>query len=103
MWGQSSPRECKKVMQDMATVVKAMVERLDAELHDDDVNVCLGCFNLEEWSRLRRRPDAHSEALLYRMCDKLARALRLPGSEIRAEFAEALPLCLAERERERDC
>ena len=50
---QKSPSECRAVMRDMAVVVEASHARLDAELHDTDVNICLGCFNLSAWREIQ--------------------------------------------------
>ena len=83
----------------MASVVTDLLERLDAELSNDDVVCTLQVFDLQEWSNADMTEFRRQRMFYYLRI--LARSLQLDGKGAETEFKRLLPAALAAREDKR--
>ena len=96
LWCSGAAAKVKTSVARMANVVSDLLERLDAELGDDDMVCKFQVFDLLDW----KRPDL-SEARKQRLSKHLTgltRALGQDGEQAKREFQQVLPAALASRE-----
>ena len=96
LWSSGAAAQVKSSCARMATVVSDLLQRLDAELSDNDMVCKFQVFDLLDWSDsgLSQARKCHLEKHLR----SLTRALNKSATKACAEFSKVLPAALAARE-----
>ena len=99
LWSSGAAAKVKNSYARMASVVTDLLERLDAELSNDDVVCTLQVFDLQEWSNADMTEFRRQRMFSY--LKQLARRLQLDVKGAETEFKRLLPAALAAREDKR--
>ena len=81
MWWNTSADHVLEMMNEVKSIVKAAVKRLDADFPQNSLYLCFEVFDLDEWRTIDREQNEHRAQQLLDKGKLLFEALRLTWNE----------------------